>query len=191
MRPLARRLLIAGAALLVSLGVAEAVLRARLRDLAAEPSFARVSERFRSNPLSILPKRPEGPYPIDGERRARPGENVNEQGFRGPAVAAQKPAGTRRVVCLGGSSVYGTSSSSDATTWPAFLQRALCADAPAEVLNGAVPGYQLEQSVARFEQMFLPLQPDLAILCNTYNDVVDGRSQCFGVMVGFEAVESS
>jgi lysophospholipase L1-like esterase len=161
----------------------------RLCDQAAERDFARVSERFIANPLAIREKRHEEPDPIDEARRARPGENVNAQGFRGPAVAMEKPGGTRRVLCLGGSSVYGTTNSSDAAAWPACLQRELAARTPTEVLNGGVPGYQLEQSVARFEQVFLPLHPDLAVLCNTYNDVVDGRSQRLGVMEGFDAVE--
>jgi len=184
-----RRLLLAGSALLLALLAAELVLRARLREQAAESDFARVSERFIANPLSIRPKRHEEPAGIDPARVGKPGENVNAQGFRGPAVAADKPAGTRRVLCLGGSSVYGTSNSSDTAAWPACLQRELSARGPTEVLNGGVPGYQLEQSVARFERVFLPLHPDVAILCNTYNDVVDSRSQRLGVMEGFDAVE--
>jgi lysophospholipase L1-like esterase len=186
---LARRLLLAAGALLLALLAAEIVLRARLREQAAESDFARVSERFIANPLSIRPKRHEEPAGIDAARVGKAGENVNGQGFRGPAVAAEKPAGTRRVVCLGGSSVYGTGNSSDAAAWPACLQRELSARGPTEVLNGGVPGYQLEQSVARFEEMFVPLHPDVAILCNTFNDVVDSRSQRLGVMEGFGAVE--
>ena len=46
----------------------------------------------------------------------------NEHGVRGPSISKQKPPGVFRVVCLGGSSTYGHTPTSDAATWPARLE---------------------------------------------------------------------
>ena len=57
-----------------------------------------------------------------GYQRLVPGSSVgrisiNDQGFRGPSVNRAKPEGTVRIVCLGGSSVFGTGNTDDGTTW--------------------------------------------------------------------------
>src|SRR6187401_969514 len=112
MRPgLGKKLLLMAGACGLALLVAEAFLRGELCRRAGEEEFARVAERFRANPLSVRPKRQPPLTGISAVRRARGGEGINAQGFRGPGVSPTKPADTLRVVCLGGSSVYGTANS--------------------------------------------------------------------------------
>src|SRR5262249_4907388 len=100
-----------------------------------------------------------------------------------------QPADTLRVVCLGGSSVYGTANSSAQTTWPAQLQQVLSATCPVEVLNGGVPGFQARQSVERFETVFVPLHCDVAIVCEGFHDIVSSRSERLGLLAGDHAVD--
>ncbi len=192
--PAARRkaLLLSLLASLLGLVAVEAWQRDVLCQQAGESRFDRVRERFLANPLSIESKHHVRAPPIWAKRAADPGQGVNENGFRGPAVATDKPAGTLRVVCLGGSSVYGTANSSWGAAWPARLQQLLDKDKDrqAEVLNGGVPGYQAHQSLERFERMFVPLAPDVAILCNTYNDVIASRAQRIGFYATDEAVDA-
>lgn len=190
MRPgLGKKLLLVAGALGLALLVAELFLRGELCRRAGEQEFARVAERFRANPLSVGPKRKPPSVGISAARRARGNEGINQQGFRGPPVAPTKPAGTLRVVCLGGSSVYGTANSTALTTWPARLQQVLAATRPAEVLNGGVPGFQAQQSVERFETVFVPLHCDVAIVCNLFNDVVTSRAERLGLLAGDRAVD--
>ena len=173
----------------LALLVAEAFLRGELCRRAGEEEFARVAERFRANPLSVRPKRQPPLTGISAVRRARGGEGINAQGFRGPGVSPTKPADTLRVVCLGGSSVYGTANSNVQNTWPARLQAVLSATRPVEVLNGGVPGFQAMQSVGRFETVFAPLHCDVAILCNLFNDIITSRTERLGLLGGDRAVD--
>jgi hypothetical protein len=74
---------------------------------------------------------------------------VNELGARSPAMTAAKPAGIFRIVCVGGSNVYGLGVS-DEQTWPWQLQDALNEAAPGrfEVLNFGAPGHVPVQMIA-------------------------------------------
>ena len=91
----------------------------------------------------------------------------NSLGFRGPEVVTPKPAGTFRVLCLGGSSTYGHGPTSNDTTWPARLQAYLKQakpDMPIEVVNGGCQGYSSFESLANLAFRGLPLKPDLVIV---------------------------
>jgi hypothetical protein len=44
--------------------------------------------------------------------------HVNSLGLRGPEVDPVKPPGVFRIVCLGGSTTFGTGASRDAATYP-------------------------------------------------------------------------
>ncbi len=103
-----------------------------------------------------------------------PGTRHNALGFRGPEITAEKPAGTLRVLCLGGSSTYGFSVSSDAATWPARLQARLQDSHPyrrIEVINAGVPGYTSFENLASFEFRGLDLRPDIVVSYAGYNDL--------------------
>ena len=68
--------------------------------------------------------------------------HINKYGYRGPSYSLDKPAGTKRIICLGGSNVFGFDLS-DNETWPAYLEQELRQrfSANVEVWNGGVPAY--------------------------------------------------
>lgn len=101
--------------------------------------------------------------------------SINSWGFRGPEVTREKPDGVYRIVCLGGSSTYGHTPSSDATTWPARLQHWLNdavaeSPRPVEVLNAGCSGYSTVESTANLALRMLDFDPDLVIVYHTIND---------------------
>ena len=98
----------------------------------------------------------------------------NSLGFRGPETTWQKPPGTYRIVCIGGSSVYGHTESSDEATWPARLQEHLNAASPrakVEVINGGCSGYSTFEMLINLELRLLEFEPDLVIVYEAINDV--------------------
>lgn len=175
------RWLLGAVSIAAALSLAEYALRVFECRRCNVDDFALVRERYLGNRLAI--------FPSDDSRRSNikdrlvPGQSIgdsiriNSLGFRGEELALAKPAGALRIVCLGGSSVFGTSCSSDATTWPALLQRILRRDGArsVEVVNGGVPSFRSAESVKRFELSCLELEPDVAILCNVHNDLLHRR----------------
>jgi hypothetical protein len=98
----------------------------------------------------------------------------NSLGFRGPEVKTPKPAGTFRIVCLGGSSTYGHGPSSDLTTWPARLQahlREARPDRGVEVVNAGCRGYSTFESLGNYAFRASDLEPDLVLIYHTVNDM--------------------
>ncbi|HOX23478.1 MAG TPA: hypothetical protein PLL10_08445, partial [Elusimicrobiales bacterium] len=70
--------------------------------------------------------------------------SVNSLGFRGPERSAKKPDGMKRIVCLGGSSVYGWGVG-DTETFPFYLEETLNRyyKGRFEVWNGGLCSYVL------------------------------------------------
>ncbi|MCZ6675152.1 MAG: GDSL-type esterase/lipase family protein [Verrucomicrobia bacterium] len=97
-------------------------------------------------------------------------DDHNSLGWRGAEFELEKPAGTWRVVCLGGSTTYGTTAS---TAYPAFLEELLREEGiEAEVINAGVPGWTSRESRINFELRVLPLDPDLVIIYHGRNDLI-------------------
>lgn len=90
---------------------------------------------------------------------------VNALGFRGPQRSRKKGRGVFRIICVGGSNVYGAGLD-DHQTWPAQLQRRLDASAPGryEVWNLGVSGYNNLQLSAMAAEALERYEPDLLIL---------------------------
>lgn len=94
----------------------------------------------------------------DGRVELKPGTDtsgtelkvhVGLLGFRGPEVVVPKPAGTTRVVCIGGSTTFDILAKSDEAAWPARLQAKLRAKHPRlEVVNAGVAGYTIDSYFA-------------------------------------------
>lgn len=96
---------------------------------------------------------------------------VNETGFRGPAVAIPKPAGTRRVVVLGDSVTFGNGLL-EGETYPALVESLLVASGrPVEVCNLALTGYDTLQMARTLDRTGLRLQPDVIVVGYCFNDV--------------------
>ena len=90
--------------------------------------------------------------------------HVNSLGFRGREVPAERRDGVFRIICVGGSNVYGGGIGDD-QTWPARLEQQLNAGSPGryEVWNGGVSSYNSLQMVAVSENYLTEYDPDLLI----------------------------
>lgn len=102
--------------------------------------------------------------------RPRPGHSVfNEQGFRGPVLASEKPAGRERLFTVGDSNTLGWAGPNGAN-WPADLQRLLSARGePIDVVNAGVWGYASYQGIARLREV-LAWAPDWVLVSFGSND---------------------
>ena len=96
---------------------------------------------------------------------------VNRWGLRGPNISRRKPAGVTRIAILGGSSVFGYFVN-DGQEAARLLEKNLDRpDRAVEVLNAGVPGYNLFQTLGRFEEWVVPLEPDIVVLYLGWNDL--------------------
>jgi lysophospholipase L1-like esterase len=101
----------------------------------------------------------------------------NTMGFRGPVVSEPKPAGTYRIILLGGSTTHGWGVGDDSTI-DAAMRRILAGRFPDrrfEVVNLGFDGYDSWQDFERMRSDGVPLQPDLVILNSGINDVRNAR----------------
>ena len=113
--------------------------------------------------------------------RARPGTvlpfpngivaHVNGLGYRGPEVAIPKPAGTYRVVLLGGSTTHGYLVDDDQTI-DAHLRRALAGGRNVEVVNLGLEGLDAICDEERLRLEGLRLAPDAVVVHTGVNDAL-------------------
>lgn len=98
---------------------------------------------------------------------------INSLGFRGREVSIQKPPGTIRVLCLGGSSTYGDGVRETDKVYPGVLERLLrkrFPDRRIEVLNAGISGYTTYQALLYLKRDLLQLDPDVVTLYFAHND---------------------
>ena len=101
----------------------------------------------------------------------------NSMGYRGPEVAVPKPAGTTRVLLLGGSTTHGWGVD-DGETIDGYMREALARAYPDrhfEVVNLAFDGYDSWQLLERLRIDGLRLEPDFVIVNTGVNDVKNAR----------------
>jgi len=100
--------------------------------------------------------------------------NINNFGFRGPDIEFQKPENVYRIFMVGGSTIFGSGSTNDATTIPGFLQQKFNTselDYDIEVINAGYPGAYSKTEVLLVEDIILDLDPNLIIVYDGWNDV--------------------
>ncbi len=102
--------------------------------------------------------------------RPRPGASVfNAQGFRGPELPAEKPAGERWLFTVGDSNTLGWPGEHGAH-WPGDLQRLLDgAGGGVRVVNAGVWGYSSHQGLARLDEV-VRRHPDWVLVSFGAND---------------------
>lgn len=106
-------------------------------------------------------------YQLSGNFDAR--VVCNELGQRSARLALEKPAGTRRIVVLGDSFMWGYGVENHE-----MLSERLARLLPdTEVVNLAANGYGTVQELVRFEHEGLAYRPDLTLLAFTWNDLGD------------------
>ncbi len=159
--------LLASCSVLISLGLAEAVVR-RLPDsqrLLLRPSeIPGVAYRLAPNTIVRMP----------------PGEfKVGSHGFRYPEFPEKKPEGEFRVVALGDSIVFGQGTAKDDVS--AVLEKSLNEKPPkgfktARVINTGVPSYSTCQEISLLAELIEPkYRPDLVIVGYAANDPEGAR----------------
>ncbi len=109
-------------------------------------------------------------YTISGGPRA--GEQ-NLDGVRDRPHAAEKPAGVRRIFCLGDSTTYGQHLHPE-QAWPQRLQALLDVHSwGVEVFNVALPGWSARQERLAYRHICRKYRPDQVLLAVCLNDVPD------------------
>jgi hypothetical protein len=132
-------------------------------------------DRFVADRLLRYKNRPS--YAYDSENRAGTllRYTNNALGLRGPEISRAKPPAIRRVVLVGGSTVYGAlvdDSDTISVQLEALLRERL--GPTVEVVNGGVPGYDALREVVFSKSDLLDLAPDVLIDLDGLNDVFYG-----------------
>ena len=95
---------------------------------------------------------------------------INSGGFRDCEYPVEKPAGTKRIIFLGDSAVYGYGLEIDKILPKQLEQRFKEHGEKVEVLNLGVSGYETQQQIEFFKEVGLKYKPDLVISGYTLND---------------------
>lgn len=102
------------------------------------------------------------------------GTTVNSRGLRGPEVPLDKPAGTRRVLLLGDSTVFGVMVRDEQTFARVVEERLRAIDPRVEVLNGGAPGWSSWQAARALESRLDVYTPDLVVVATLWSDAQGG-----------------
>ena len=107
-----------------------------------------------------------------------PTTNINSYGMRGPEISKEKADDVYRVMFIGGSTAFGSGSTSDETTIPGYLQQKFNnenLDKKIEVINAGISGYYSLTEIFYIKNFLLEFEPDLLIVYDGIND--SGYSQ--------------
>lgn len=183
-------LMLFGASILISLAVAELLLR--LVGFAS-PAFFRPDERLGMR----LSPGAEGPFQSEGHAYVR----INSAGFRDQERTIDKPAGTYRIGVLGDSMTEALQVDAD-KVFSAVLERELSrcarfAGKRVEVLNFGVSGYGTAQQLLTYRLFASKYSPDLVLLAffpgndvrNNSKELEPEKTRPFFVLRGSELVE--
>ncbi len=174
---LARGSFIAGVTVALLLGLGELIVRvAPVKALARSKveALELELENARIQPHPYLAYIPKPNFRSKPEIRDKADYAHNSLGFHSPEITQQKPPGTFRIFCLGGSSTYCQTESSTAKGWPNRLQvllREQNPGLPVEVINGGCQGYSTFESLANLSFRGLSLSPDLVLVYHAINDM--------------------
>lgn len=97
----------------------------------------------------------------------------NALGFRGDEITVPKPDNVFRIVCIGGSTTYGTSVDNYINSYPYKLQEELhsLGYEHVEVVNAGAGNYTTLESLINFQTRVLPIEPDMIIIYHGINDI--------------------
>ncbi len=98
---------------------------------------------------------------------------INEFGFRGESVDLEKGEGIFRIVMVGGSTVFGSGTTSDEKSIPAFLEEKINdknAEMKVEVINAGINHADSFTEKYHIKNKILDFNPDLVIVYDGWND---------------------
>jgi len=99
--------------------------------------------------------------------------SINNVGLRGNEIIMPKPENTYRIFLVGGSTMFGSGSSSDETTIPGYLQKKVdSVNYPfdVEIINAGLPGAYSKTEVLLVNDIISNLEPNLIIIYDGWND---------------------
>jgi lysophospholipase L1-like esterase len=108
---------------------------------------------------------------------------INQWGLRGPSFEIEKAPGVTRVLCIGASTTFGQPGDDDSEIWTTQLALRLGTSPDGqryEVLNGAVPGYMVTQSLENFRRSLARFKPDVVVVCHAATDLAAHTRRQFG-----------
>ena len=113
-------------------------------------------------------------------------DKINSLGLKSPELTLKKQNNSYRIICIGGSLVYGRDIGS---SWPHYLQRELDEKASKdninyEVINAGVPGYTTFHSIVNFLTKLIDLEPDMVIMYQLFSDLSYYENLDKGLIIG-------
>jgi len=105
--------------------------------------------------------------------------NINSNGMRGTEITKEKPHNTYRIFMVGGSTTFGSGSTSDHTTIPGFLQKKFDSEDlgfHVEVINAGFPAGWSHTEAIYIKQELLSYDPDLLIIYDGRNDIPQAKN---------------
>lgn len=112
--------------------------------------------------------------PREGQSVAAFGKQASfsSLGYRSPERGVEKPSGTTRILCAGGSTTFDILSANDSKTWPWRMEEILRERGlDAEVFNAGFPGWTSLENLISLSIRDLDLEPDIVVLYQGINDL--------------------
>lgn len=105
--------------------------------------------------------------------------NINSEGFRGPEIIKNKAMDVYRIFILGGSTAFGSTSTSDETTISGYLQQKFNESEDLnfkiEVINAGVPAAWSYVETLYINQKLLDYSPNLFLIYDGWNDIYKNK----------------
>jgi lysophospholipase L1-like esterase len=97
---------------------------------------------------------------------------INEHGSRGASFELPKPSGVRRIVVLGGSTVFDLNAD-EGFDWPHLVEKFLKEKGhhQVEVINAGIPGHTSGDSLGRLYTEIWQWEPDYLMIYEAWNDI--------------------
>ena len=103
---------------------------------------------------------------------------INDVGYRGPNFSKRKPQGIKRIIIIGGSTVFDINATdetaSETRDWPHLVERFLRNKGynNVEVINAGIPGHASFDSLGRLYSQLWMYEPDYVLFYGAWNDIV-------------------
>jgi len=123
--------------------------------------------------LTIQPEIFEPPIIFLKPDQHYPTININSHGFRGGEISQEKPENTYRIFFIGGSTAFGSGSTSDDATIPGFLQKKFNEanlGVNVEVINAGISAFESFSETYYVKNKLVEFEPDLFIVYDGAND---------------------
>lgn len=140
----------------------------------ASSMFAPVNDQIEVNPAKAVGVKPSG-------SNAGKIYFINEHGSRGASFKLPKPPGVRRIVVLGGSTVFDLNAE-EGSDWPHLMEKFLKEKGhhQVEVINAGIPGHTSSDSLGRLYTEIWQWEPDYLMIYEAWNDIKYFNSLSYG-----------